>query len=118
MPNLTSGCCFIPLIYNTLSATDPTAFPHHHLPTLALPNATFGYSKLSELLRSHHGAAKELPQCCHGAAMEPPRESDDDSAVNREDGTGDVRGHVAGQEEERVGDLIRLTFRLKKSIKE
>ena len=35
--------------------------PHSHLPTLALPNATFGYSKLSE-----------LPQCCHGAATEPP----------------------------------------------
>ena len=34
---------------------------HPHLPTLALPNATFGYSKLSE-----------LPQCCHGAAAEPP----------------------------------------------
>ena len=67
-----------------------------HLPTLALPNATFGYSKSSELSRIRHGAA-----------LEPLRESDDDSAVNREDGTGDVRGHVAGQEEERVGDLIR-----------
>lgn len=97
MPNPTPDCCFIPLIYNTLSATDPTAFPHPHphLPTLALPNATFGYSKSSELSRIRYRAA-----------MEPLRESDDDPAVNRKDGAGDVRGHVAGQEEERVGDLI------------
>ena len=72
MPNPTPDCCFIPLIYNTLSATDPTAssHPHSHLPTVALSNATFGYSKLSELPQCCHGATTELPRSRHGAATE------------------------------------------------
>ena len=41
--------------------------PHSHLPTVALPNATFGYSKLSERPRSGHGAATEPPRSCHGS---------------------------------------------------
>ena len=102
MPNPTPDCCFIPLIYSTLSATDPTAFippspipipispqslylmpppatqshqsghgshgiipSHPHLPTVDLPNATFGYSKSSELSRSGHGAATEPPHSRH-----------------------------------------------------
>ena len=39
-----------------------------HLPTVALPNATFGYSKSSELSRIRHGAATELPRSGLGAA--------------------------------------------------
>ena len=34
---------------------------HPHLPTLALPNATFGYSKSSDLSRSCHRATTERP---------------------------------------------------------
>ena len=73
MPNPTPDCCFIPLIYNTLSATDPTAssHPHSHLPTVALSNATFGYSKLSELPQCCHGATTELLRSRHRAATDP-----------------------------------------------
>ena len=46
---------------------------HPHLPTVALPNATFGYSKSSEPPRSRHGVATEPPRSCHGAATEPPQ---------------------------------------------
>ena len=46
---------------------------HPHLPTVALPNATFGYSKSSELSRSGHGATTVLSRSRHGVAMEPPQ---------------------------------------------
>ena len=49
--------------------------PHSHLPTVALPNATFGYSKSSELPQSRHGAATERPQSHHRAAMDPTASS-------------------------------------------
>ena len=44
---------------------------HPHLPTLALPNATFGYSKSSELSRSGHGAATNPTASSHLIPISP-----------------------------------------------